>query len=91
MQLSCWSHLSFFQLWVIQAFLPVLYPLIIISITIVDYLLFVATMHEWTLPLLRLGWRPRRSFSFNSLSDSYLPMYILYLNAYYITGAAVRV
>ena len=26
MNLTCWKHLSFFELWCIQAFLPLLYP-----------------------------------------------------------------
>jgi len=36
--------------------------------------------------LLKLGWRPRRSFSLSSLRDSYIPGIVFYLNLYYITG-----
>ena len=39
-----------------------------------------------TLPLLRMGWQPKRSYSLSAILARRLPVFILYLNAYYITG-----
>ena len=37
--------------------------------------------------MLKLGWRPRRSWTLSAVRDSYLPSALLYMHVYYITGS----
>ena len=86
MQFGCWNRLTFFQLWMVQTFLPLIFFVQFGLKLLLDCVLLQATRHGLTVWLLRRGWTPRRSFTFESILDTYLPHYILYLNIYYITG-----
>jgi hypothetical protein len=74
----------------VQVFLvPVLHLVLGLAHLSFSFLLKKLNDLECTTWLLRLGWRPRRDFSLESILFSYAPTYILYINAYYITGIQV--
>ena len=74
---------------IVQIYLPFLYPVVCLVRIAVSYLLTVLSRTSVTMvrPLLKLGWLPRRDFSLQSLSRSYLPQWIFYLNLYWYSGA----
>jgi hypothetical protein len=90
MQFQCWNSLSWETLFLVQAFVvPVLHPLVALIHLGLNYVLKLVTERGQMLWLLRIGWRPRRDFSPEAILYSYGPVFILYLNIYYITGIGV--
>jgi hypothetical protein len=90
MQFQCWQNLSWETMFMVQVFLvPVLLLLLALGHLTCSYAFKVLNDYNYASCLLRLGWRPRRDFSLESILFSYGPTYVLYINAYYITGIQV--
>ena len=77
MQLQCFGDMDWETLWVIQAFMVPLFHLVVSFAQIsISFALQWLTDRGCTSWLLRLGWRPRRDFSLESLVFSFAPTYM---------------
>ena len=88
MHLSCYNNMGYTTLWTLQTFLPIFYPILCSLHFGLSWLLM--QLAKRGLPpsrtMLKLGWRPRRSWTLSAVRDSYLPSGLLYMHVYYITG-----
>ena len=89
LHISCFGSLSYGAVWATQTFLPLLYPALCATHLFIAWVLAKLTERGLTSPLLRIGWRPRRAFHFESIRDSYLPKAMLFMHMY-CTRRSVR-
>lgn len=80
--------MSFSNVWLVQMLLPLLYPAAVIIHLVAGRALthLAAVGAPPSARLIRLGWRPRRDFSWEQLVSIYLPPGLFFLNMYLIMG-----
>ena len=88
MHIACFQNMSWGQQWLVQTFLPAIYPIICLFLLALSRTLSQLAICGTPLTrlLLRWGWRPRRDFSLVSIRDTYFPSATLFMHMYYVTS-----
>ena len=87
-RLPC-AGFGYTAMWMVQVLgVPALYVASSLLIYFFQRLTLFLAVHRLppTYTLLRLGWRPARSFNARAALDLYLPSALRYLNTYYLNG-----